>query len=94
MAGCRQKFLPQAYTTVAHCQEKKGSIRTKIIEAVYTKSGGVSLRDEESGEGEMISFPVASELLAKIRTRQCRVPTILFSVGTRLLECPLYVSAQ
>ena len=31
----------------------------------------------------VISFPVASELLAQIRTRQCRVPTILFSVGTR-----------
>ena len=31
----------------------------------------------------VILFPVASELLAKIRTRQCRVPTILFSVGTR-----------
>ena len=31
----------------------------------------------------MISFPVASELFAKISPRQCRVPTILFSVGKR-----------
>jgi hypothetical protein len=35
-------------------------------------------------EQEMISFPAASELLAaKMRTRQCRVPTMLFWVGTR-----------
>ncbi|MCC3545401.1 MULTISPECIES: hypothetical protein [unclassified Microcoleus] len=39
---------------------------------------------------DIISNPVASELLAKIRRRQCRFPTILFSVGTRhcrLLAC-------
>ncbi|WP_228056719.1 hypothetical protein, partial [Microcoleus sp. LEGE 07076] len=38
MAKCLQKFLPQAYTTVSTCLEKKGSVRTKIIEALYTKS--------------------------------------------------------
>ena len=31
----------------------------------------------------MISFSVASELLVEIRRRQCRVPTMLFWVGTR-----------
>jgi hypothetical protein len=36
MAGCPQKFLPQADTTLSTCQEKKGSVRTKIIEAIYT----------------------------------------------------------
>ena len=30
-----------------------------------------------------LSIPVASELLAEIRTRQCRFPTILFWVGKR-----------
>src|SRR6476661_2262506 len=56
MARCLQKFLPQAYTSVSTCQEKKGSVRTKRIEALYTKSGGDSLREGESGrggEGEM-----------------------------------------
>ena len=59
MAKCLQKFLPQAYTTVSSCQEKKGSVRTKRIEAFYTKWGGASVcqgpmrrwGDEESGRG-------------------------------------------
>ncbi|HSF72670.1 MAG TPA: hypothetical protein VLA84_02595, partial [Microcoleus sp.] len=45
---CLQKFLPQASTSVSTCQEKKGSVRTKRIEALYTKSGGDSLRKGES----------------------------------------------
>ena len=49
MARCLQKFLPQAYTSVSTCQEKKGSVRTKRIEALYTKSGGDSLREGEKG---------------------------------------------
>jgi hypothetical protein len=56
MARCLQKFLLQVYTTVSTCQEEKGSVRTKRIEALYTKSGGASLREGESsraGEGEM-----------------------------------------
>jgi len=50
-----QKFLLQAYTTLSTYQEKKGSVRTKIIEALYTKSGAASLwemaREGESGRG-------------------------------------------
>jgi len=53
MAKCLQKFLPQAYTTVSSCQEKKGSVRTKRIEAIYTKSGGASVCQGPMGEGEM-----------------------------------------
>ena len=49
MAKCLQKFLPQAYTTVSSCQEKKGSVRTKRIEALYTKWGGASLHNGERG---------------------------------------------
>ncbi|MEG4859780.1 hypothetical protein QUB75_19995 [Microcoleus sp. K1-B6] len=52
MARCLQKFLPQAYTSVSTCQEKKGSVRTKRIEALYTKSGGDSLGEEEKARGE------------------------------------------
>ncbi len=72
MAGCLQKFLPQTYTTVADCQEKKGSVRTKIIAVIYTNSGKASVREGESRRwGELvISNPVASELLvAEIRRR-------------------------
>ena len=43
MAKCLQKFLLQAYTTVSSCQEKKGSVRTKRIEALYTKLGRASV---------------------------------------------------
>jgi len=56
MAKCLQKFLPQAYTTVSSCQEKKGSLRTKRIEALYTKSGRASVCQTLMGrgsEGEM-----------------------------------------
>ncbi|WP_333341625.1 hypothetical protein [Microcoleus sp. T3B2] len=52
MARCLQKFLLQAHTSVSTCQEKKGSVRTKRIEAVYTKSGGASLGEGEKGRGE------------------------------------------
>jgi hypothetical protein len=56
MAGCLQKFLPQTYTTVADCQEKKGSVRTKIIAVIYTNSGKASLREGESRRwGELVS---------------------------------------
>ena len=54
MARCLQKFLPQAYTSVSTCQEKKGSVRTKRIEALYTKFGGDSLREGEKGRA--VSF--------------------------------------
>jgi len=52
MARCLQKFLLQAYTTVSTCQEEKGSVRTKRIEALYTKSGGASLREGRGGNEE------------------------------------------
>ncbi|MEG4986512.1 hypothetical protein QUB08_12180 [Microcoleus sp. BR0-C5] len=52
MARGLQKFLPQAYTSLSTCQEKKGSVRTKRIEALYTKSGGENLREGEKGRGE------------------------------------------
>ncbi len=56
MARCLQKFLPQTYTTVADCQEKKGSVRTKIIAVIYTNSGKASLREGESRRwGELVS---------------------------------------
>ncbi|MCC3411986.1 MAG: hypothetical protein JGK38_30490 [Microcoleus sp. PH2017_15_JOR_U_A] len=56
----------------------------------------------------MISNPVASELiLPKVRTRQCRFPTInraivtsgtiaidYFAVGKWLLECPPFLNSQ
>ncbi|MEG4498230.1 hypothetical protein QUB05_13540 [Microcoleus sp. F10-C6] len=61
MAKCLQKFLPQAYTTVSSCEEKKGSVRTKRIEALYTKSGGENLGEGErgrGGEGENFYFSV------------------------------------
>ena len=51
MARCLQKFLLQAYTTVSSCQEKKGSVRTKRIEALYTKSGGASVCQGLMGRG-------------------------------------------
>jgi hypothetical protein len=56
MAKCLQKFLPQAYTTVSSCQEKKGSVRTKRIEALYTKLGRASVCQcpmERGSDGEM-----------------------------------------
>ncbi|UNU23388.1 hypothetical protein D0A37_05395 [Microcoleus vaginatus HSN003] len=53
MAKCLQKFLPQAYTSVSTGQEKKGSVRTKRIEALYTKSGGASLCQGIGGERKM-----------------------------------------
>jgi hypothetical protein len=40
-------------------------------------------RTEYVATNDLISNPVASELLAEIRRRQCRVPTVLFLVGTR-----------
>ena len=56
MARCPQKFLPQTYTTVADYQEKKGSVRTKIIAVIYTNFGRPNLREGEIGrlgEGEI-----------------------------------------
>ncbi len=74
MARCPQKFLPQTYTTVADYQEKKGSVRTKIIAVIYTKlwqtespRGGhwVKERLGEGGDWEnilLISFFLASSI--------------------------------
>jgi len=56
MARCLQKFLLQAYTTVSTCQEEKGSVRTKRIEALYTKSGGASLREGEMRRGAEVEI--------------------------------------
>ena len=56
MGKCLQKFLPQAYTTVSSCQEKKGSVRTKRIEAFYTQSDRASVCQdpmERGFDGEM-----------------------------------------
>lgn len=56
MAKTLQKFLPQTDTTVADCQEKKGSVRTKIIAVIYTNSGKAFLREGESRRwGELVS---------------------------------------
>jgi hypothetical protein len=72
-------FPPQreSHYPVPHLTEKSHILRTNI----YWESPAILLCNI-AGEG-VISFPVASELLAKIRTRQCRFPTILLSVGTR-----------
>jgi hypothetical protein len=62
-----------------------------LVKIGYLPNKGLVLCSQSCSSPNIISNPVASELLPKGRTRQCRFPTINRGRETAL-PCPLYHS--
>jgi hypothetical protein len=62
---------------IIYLNDVSASVHSELCTA---RARTLALHNSDATGFNMISFSVASELLAKIRTRQCRFPTILFSV--------------